>query len=122
VSPATDDPPTLIVCINRLSRTNALFKGNGVMAVNVLAAGREDLAVRFSNRRDGAELFPEDDWTMLHTGSPVLSHALVSFDGWIVKTEEIGTHTVFFVEVAASGGDPDAGGLAYFRRRYVPLD
>ena len=39
VCSVTDDPPMLLVCLNRGSPQNRLFKDNGVLCVNCLAAG-----------------------------------------------------------------------------------
>ncbi len=40
VCSVSDDPPTLLVCLNRGSPQNRLFKDNGVLCVNTLARGR----------------------------------------------------------------------------------
>src|ERR1700737_5557370 len=50
VCSVTDDPPTVLVCINRASASNALLKDNGVLCVNVLASHHEELSQRFSRR------------------------------------------------------------------------
>jgi flavin reductase len=36
VCAVTDEPPTLLVCINRASRNNAVMRENGRLCVNVL--------------------------------------------------------------------------------------
>ena len=37
VCSVTDDPPTLLVCMNRIAKLNTAFKENGILCVNVLA-------------------------------------------------------------------------------------
>src|ERR1700745_3675796 len=46
----TDEPPTLLVCINRASRNNAVMRENGRLCVNVLAADQRDVAMHFSTK------------------------------------------------------------------------
>jgi 4-hydroxyphenylacetate 3-monooxygenase reductase component len=120
VCSVTDDPPTLLVCINRKSAMNPVFKENGVLAVNTLRAGQEDLSALFAGQRDTAmaERFAPERWTAIATGSPVLVDALVSFDGRITDVKEIGTHSVMFVEVLDVAIREDDAGLVYFRRGY----
>src|SRR3979490_3130313 len=43
----TDDPPTLLVCMNRGSSVYASVTGNGVLCVNVLSAGHQRLSRLF---------------------------------------------------------------------------
>lgn len=122
VCSVTDDPPTLAVCINRLSRSNPLFKANGVICVNTVTAKQAEISTVFAGatRCSPEQRFESGAWTRLVTGAPVLEDALVSFDGRIADVVEKGTHTVFFVEVEAvrhSG----AAGLVYFRRDFHPI-
>jgi 4-hydroxyphenylacetate 3-monooxygenase reductase component len=119
VCSVTDDPPTLLVCLNRKSAMNPIFKANGVLAVNTLAAGHEELSAIFAGQRQlsMAERFDADRWTTLATGSPILTDALVSFDGRIAEINEVGTHSVLFVEVIQTRIN-DGPGLVYYRRGY----
>lgn len=118
VCSVTDAPPTLLVCIKRSSKSYAAFRRNGVIAVNLLPAGRRDLAVAFGSGPAEARFADASEWTALATGAPVLKDALVAFDCAIGQTAEIGTHTVFFCQVeAVEMGGPQPG-LVYFDRTY----
>jgi flavin reductase len=124
VCSVTDEPPTLLVCLNRRSPQNRRFKENGVLCVNSLAPGQEDLSSRFAGRSAGADMaerFSHASWVRLATGAPVLEGATVSFDCRIVDVVERGTHSVIFAEVEAvrQGGTPRA--LIWFRRDYHPI-
>ncbi len=120
VCSVTDEPPTLLVCMNRGSAVNVAFKTNGVLCVNTLAASQEPLSGLFGRSGDITmeERFARDRWTTLATGSPVLEGAVVSFDCRIAQVTEVGTHSVVFCEVVAiqSGGAHE--GLIYFGRAY----
>lgn len=120
VCSVTDDPPTLLVCMNRDTGLNAAFKKNGVLCVNVLSAAQENLSPLFGGvvPADMETRFSGATWHGLVTGAPVLDGAVVSFDCRIAQTTEVGTHSVFFCEIAAlqSGGQHE--GLIYFGRAY----
>ena len=120
VCSVTDDPPTLLVCMNRGSRSNEDFKANGVLCVNTLAAPQQALSPLFAGltEPDMAARFAAASWAVLETGSPVLADAVVSFDCRIAQIAEVGTHSVFFCAVAAIQFGPVDEGLIYFGRSY----
>lgn len=122
VCSVTDEPPTIAVCINRSSRSNSLFKENGVLCVNTLSSSQTDISAVFAGatRCSPEDRFGTGDWTTLATGAPVLNGALISFDGRVTDVVEKGTHTVFFVEIDAVRHS-DSAGLVYFRRSFHPI-
>ncbi len=119
VCSVTDSPPTLLVCLNRNSDSNQALKDNGILCVNTLAAGHEDLSPVFAGMTglEGEDRFNHGTWTKLETGAAVLEDALVSFDCIITQSVEVGTHTIFICEVQAVKSNP-APGLLYFARNY----
>jgi len=121
VCSVTDDPPTLLVCLNRTSRNNERFKRNGVLCVNVLAARHEALSAAFSGPLDSAARFAAARWTVLSTGAPVLEDAGVAFDCRIAQVTEIGTHSVLFCEVEAIRTGQVEEALIYLGRAYHHL-
>ena len=120
VCSVTDDPPTLLLCVNRSSDTHDPLTENGVLCVNTLAPSQEDLSGVFAGMTGklGADRFEHGEWTTLATGSPVLVDAVVSFDCRITDKTDVGTHTVFFCEVEAIQSGPVHEGLIYFGRAY----
>ncbi|MCS6892417.1 MAG: flavin reductase [Rhodovarius sp.] len=123
VCSVTDDPPTLLVCMNRSHSHAEAFLRNGVLCVNTLAAGQEELSQTFAGLRglEGAARFSVGRWQVLATGAPVLSDAAVAFDCEVAQRIEQGTHSVLFGRVRAVLLGPEGGGLVYFRRRYHAL-
>jgi flavin reductase len=123
VCSVSDDPPTILVCINRRSASNGVLKANGVLCVNVLAARHAALSQRFADRSArGAERFSDENlWSRLSTGSPVLNDASVALDCRIASVSEVGTHSVFFCEVEAVRTADRVEGLIYFNRAYHPI-
>ena len=99
VCSATADPPTVLVCINKLATTHGAVAKSKVFCVNVLRSEDWELSTTFSGAQAGEGRFKSRNWTRLATGSPVLIDALVSFDCRVVKTLAHGTHTIFLGEV-----------------------
>ena len=123
VCSVTDDPPTLLVCLKRSSRANALCKANGVLCVNTLGAGQRALSDAFAGRGDldMPARFGLGSWGSLATGAPVLDDAVVSFDCRIVDVVEKSTHSVIFAEIEAIRAGRDGAALIWFARDYHPI-
>jgi flavin reductase len=124
VCSVTDSPPTLLVCLNRGSDSNAAIKRNGVLCVNVLAHHHDTLSSVFAGilgHDSAADRFAHGHWETLATGAPVLSDAAVVFDARVAQVTEIGTHSVFFAEIEAIRADPNAAALFWFDRTYHRL-
>ena len=122
VCSVTDDPPTLIVCVNLASRQNEIIRMNRVLCVNTLAAGQSQIASLFSTKElPIAERFAVGAWSALATGSPVLEGAIASFDCRVVERLERGTHSVIFCEVQAVRSTAGVAPLIYVDRGYRSL-
>jgi flavin reductase len=119
VCSVTDDPPTLLVCVNLSSRQNEILRTNAVLCVNILAADQAAIAALFSTRDIPMdERYAMGEWTALNTGAPVLAGAVASFDCRIVERLEKGTHAVILCEVDAVTAAGDIPPLVYFGRGY----
>jgi|GraSoiStandDraft_39_1057311.scaffolds.fasta_scaffold183092_2 flavin reductase len=71
----TDDPPTLLVCLNRTSSAYVSVSviQNSVVCVNVLSARHERLLRLFGGKVSVQERFAAAVWSTLETGAPVLA-------------------------------------------------
>ena len=114
----TDDPPTLLVSMNRGSSAYASVTGNGVLCVNVLSARHERLSRLFGGGIPADERFAAATWSTLETGAPVLSDCAVSFDCSIIDVANVGTHDVLFCNVVVLQRSDCADNLIYFARDY----
>jgi flavin reductase len=124
VCSVTDEPPTLLVCMNRNASAAPALKANCNVCVNVVAAGQQDAAMVFAGvtKCSMEERFASGSFTTLATGAPVLQGAVVSFDCTVAEIVEKGTHLVVFAEVAAiQTGSAADHGLIYFGRDYHPV-
>ncbi|QCP59165.1 NADH-dependent FMN reductase RutF [Pantoea sp. SO10] len=121
VCSVTDTPPTLLVCLNRSASVWPIFRDNGYLCVNTLAAGHEDLSTLFGGKTPMAGRFAAADWHTLASGSPLLDGALVSFDCKVAQVVSVGTHDILFSEVQALVRNDETHGLAWFDRGYHHL-
>lgn len=121
VCSVTDEPPTLLVCLNRTASVYPAFEANGVLCVNVLAPGHQELSGVFGGKTPMDTRFAAAHWHRGLTGSPVLEGAAVSFDCRVVRSTSVGTHDVLFCEAVAITLGDTAHGLVYFDRRYHDL-
>jgi len=113
------EPPVLLICVHRDTRSHGVIGEAGVFAVNVLGMADQELAQRFAGTMAGEERFDDARWTQLLTGAPVLETALASFDCRIVQAVEVGTHRIFLgtVHAVRLGRGPHRP-LLYANRRY----
>ena len=121
VCSVSDNPPTLLICLNRNSSAYRVVKANGVVCVNTLAAHHEVLSTLFGVKTPAEERFAAGNWGVLETGAPVLEDALVSFDCRIREAHDGGTHDILIcvvVDMKINAGDE---ALMYFNRRYRVL-
>ena len=118
VCSVTDDPPTLLVCMNRASSAYASVAGNKLVCVNVLSARQEPLSRLFGGKVPVAERFAAAVWSTLETGAPVLADCAVAFDCRIADVATIGTHDVLFCRVVALQKSGETENLIYLGRAY----
>ncbi|ENA28299.1 MULTISPECIES: 4-hydroxyphenylacetate 3-monooxygenase, reductase component [Pseudomonas] len=123
VCSVTDTPPTVMVCINRNSAMNGVFKQNGRLCVNVLAGEHEEVARHFAGMTgiDMDERFKRHAWKEGREGVPILDDALASLQGRITDTQEVGTHSVLLVELDEICTRERCDSLVYFSRNFHRL-
>jgi 4-nitrophenol 2-monooxygenase / 4-nitrocatechol 4-monooxygenase, reductase component len=105
------EPPMLLVCLNRTSRTGAAVGRTRGFAVNILGVHQRDLAQLFATPRD--DKFAGLDVRYGDLGHPLLD-AIAHVECEVVEEATGGTHTVFLAEVRRAerfDGEP----LLYYR-------
>ena len=118
----SDPPPTLLVCLNRNASVWPVFRDDGVLCVNTLAAGQESLSTLFGGKTPMAERFGAAQWQPGETGCPRLAGALASFDCRFSQVVSVGTHDILFCTIADIAHLPDPSGLMWFNRNYHTLN
>lgn len=119
----SDNPPTVLVCLNRENANNECFLKNGVFALNTLSADHEALSNAFS----GLTGLPQDErfaltkWDTIATGAPALIDAAAVFDCRLVDSKDLATHRVYFGKVTGLRIGANLRPLIYHDRGYRVL-
>jgi flavin reductase len=116
----SDEPATLLICLNRAAISMPILRENGVFCVNTLRAGAEALADTFAGRTQvpRAERFDAGQWSTLSTGSPVLLSAVISLDCRVAEVKSVASHDIYFGIVEAIHSGPPGPALVYHDRAY----
>ncbi len=116
----SDNPGTLLVCLNHSNPHNEIFTESGVFALNTLMARHEHLAVAFSGLDNLSvdERFAEAEWDTITTGAPTLVGAAAVFDCRLIDAKIVATHTVLFGQVTGLRTGPAGPALLYLDRGY----
>ena len=119
----SDDPPTILVCLNRMKPENDCFAQNGVFALNTLAPEQQPLADAFSGLTGLTqdERFALGEWETVSSGAPVLLGSLATFDCHLVEAKDFATHRILFGKVTGIRVGEVEEPLLYYRRAYRML-
>lgn len=117
------DPPLVLVCIDKSSNSLAPIQEAGGFTVNLLAAGREDLALRYASKDE--KKFEGVGWveSPIPEGGPILEVDSVGYA--VCRTEtalEAGDHWIFVGAVHAGSVKADETPLVYGRRQFAAWD
>jgi flavin reductase (DIM6/NTAB) family NADH-FMN oxidoreductase RutF len=123
VTPVTDDPASLLVCVNTAARSAQALLSNGAFCVNTLSAADRGLADVFAGRSglQGADRFSKGQWDKLVTGAPALVTSLVSFDCRLSDARVVATHHVIIGEIVGIRLSEQKPALVYQGRLFHEL-
>jgi 3-hydroxy-9,10-secoandrosta-1,3,5(10)-triene-9,17-dione monooxygenase reductase component len=119
VSSLSLDPPLMLACLDRDSRTLRSVGGSGRFGVNVLAADGEELARRFARKDPEPEKWEGVAWSE-RSGSPALDAALIWVGCELRDQIEGSDHVILtatVLEIEAREGEP----LVFHRGVYRAL-
>ena len=111
VCSATAEPPTVLVCINKLATTHGAVSKARAFCVNVLSREQADLCWRFAKSGNELERFDGVRWHAAPTGSPILDRAVAWVDCTIEAVYEMGDHYFVLGRVVALEADADHDGV-----------
>jgi flavin reductase len=123
VTPVTDSPASMLVCVNTAARSAQALMANGVFCINTLRAADTEIADIFAGRSglQGANRFMPGLWEILATGSPALKTSLVSFDCRLSDARVVATHHVIIGQIVSIRLGAIASPLIYQGRAYHAL-
>lgn len=113
------DPPMMLACLDRGSRTLTSARAQGRFGVNALAAGQAELARRFSAKDPAPQKWDGVEWEE-RQGLPRLAGGLMWVACELRDLIDGGDHLILtgdVIEAEASGGEP----LLFHRGDYRDL-
>jgi flavin reductase (DIM6/NTAB) family NADH-FMN oxidoreductase RutF len=112
------EPPLLLVCVDRTSRTLAALRHARRFVVNFMSDGRADLCALFASKAD--DKFADVRWEPGLGGVPCLTEDALAYAECLTQEEvEAGDHLVLIGLVEAGRPpDPERAPILYYRRAY----
>ena len=98
------EPPLVLWSLSNGANSLPIFSGNSHYVINVLSAGQEELARRFSRR--GEDPFAGTGYTLSRTGQPILDGAAAWFECHNRSRYPEGDHVIFVGEVEDCAAQP----------------
>jgi len=114
------DPPLVLVCPDRRSKTVPLLPMSGVFTMNVLASDQDTLSSRFAAAGDVR--FEGLVCSTGKTGAPRLPGALAALDCRTVSLHAAGDHVICVGEGMDADVSARGAPLAYYEGGYHPLE
>lgn len=117
------DPPTILVCLDKNSRTYELVEASRRMCVSILTAEQVDVLDIFAGRRDkenNGERFRDLQWRLTEHGSPLIEDSIAWLDCEVVEIFPGGnSHGIVVAKVLEVQHDrPDADPLVWYGRSH----
>ena len=117
----SDQPATLLVCLNRRSQVAPILDANRVLCVNTLRAGADTIADVFAGRTKcthGGALRRRIMERDVDRRRRCSCDAVVAFDCRVIEIKSVATHNVVFAGVVAVRLGKPGPALVYHERAY----
>ncbi|HEV2781762.1 MAG TPA: flavin reductase family protein [Actinophytocola sp.] len=114
------DPPLVLFCPAKRSRTWPIIERAGCFAVNVLTYDQRWISTVFG--RSGVDKFAAVAWTPAPSGAPVLDGVLTWIDCAVETVHDAGDHHVVVGRVTALGEHRDERPLLFYRGAYTATE
>lgn len=111
------NPPLVLVCANRNSRTHAMIRESEIFNVHVLAAEQQELSNRFASQSLEGSRFEGVEWRAGLLGAPVLAGTLAVLECKLASTHDEGSHSIYVGQVEHAEIS-DREPLVYFQGGY----
>lgn len=120
VASLSDNPPSLLVCVNKSSSIYQPITTTKKFSVNFLSTAQEDIVTQFG-AKEGAARFHPDKWASSRGGQPMLKGAVVSFDCELASEFEGHTHAIFssLIKRITMSEETDAQCLLWTSRQFA---
>jgi 3-hydroxy-9,10-secoandrosta-1,3,5(10)-triene-9,17-dione monooxygenase reductase component len=116
------DPPLVLFCPTKVSRSWKAIEASGKFCVNVLTEKQKDVSARFGSRE--SDKFAGIDWEPSSLGCPVILGSLAHIDCTVAQVHEAGDHYVVFGAVQSLSEVPKVKPrpLLFYRGQYTGIE
>ena len=116
------DPPLVLFCPTKQSRSWQAIESSGKFCVNILAEEQKDVCARFGSREP--DKFAGVDWEPSPLGSPILARSLAHIDCTVASVHDGGDHFVVFGAVQSLSDLPEVKPrpLLFYRGDYTGIE
>ncbi|ONM49653.1 monooxygenase [Nocardia donostiensis] len=115
------DPPLVLFCPTKGSRSWAAIERNGRFAVNVLAEEQQPVCARFGSREP--DKFAGVDWHTSDLNLPLLDNALATIQCTVDRVVDGGDHYIVIGRVLALSESTTSGRpLLFYRGQYTAIE
>jgi flavin reductase (DIM6/NTAB) family NADH-FMN oxidoreductase RutF len=118
ISSVCADPPTILIVVNRSTRSHPMISKSGSFVVNILSQEQRDIAQLFAGKSE--DKFAEIGFGFGKKGAPIISGSGAHLDCEVVVEMTYRTHTIFLARVLGSGSADNAP-LIYHDGSYKTL-
>jgi len=116
------DPPLMIVCVNRRSRTHGFMRDSDRFCINYLGTQHGELARLFARQLEDSEgKFSIGSWGISAFGNPILLDSLATIECGVHRRLDEGTHSVFIGTVLDAATRRDCDPLVYVQGGFARL-
>jgi 3-hydroxy-9,10-secoandrosta-1,3,5(10)-triene-9,17-dione monooxygenase reductase component len=111
------DPPLILFCPSRASRSWPVIRDAGRFVVNVLASTQGETSAVFGGRR--TDKFEAVPWTPSPGGAPIIDGVLTWIECTVETIHEAGDHYIVVGRVVALGDRSEERPLLFHRGQYT---
>ncbi len=116
------DPPMVLFCPTKLSRSWAAIEASGRFCVNILHEKQQHVSARFGSREP--DKFAGIDWSPSPLGSPMIDGCLAHLDCTVATVHDGGDHFVVFgaVQSLSEESKKKPRPLLFYRGQYTGIE
>lgn len=116
------DPPLVLFCPTKVSRSWTAIESSGRFCVNVLHENQQDVSARFGSKEP--DKFAGVEWSLSPTGSPIIEGTLAHIDCTVESVHDGGDHFVVFGRVRSLSDVPKRKPrpLLFYRGEYTGIE
>lgn len=101
VTSVSDEPPSLLVCINQNARICPVLAVGHTFAINVLGQSHTDVSIVCSTGDQGDKRFEVGHWSTTMLNTPILADAEAVFECKVELVQAYGTHHIVVAKITS---------------------